>query len=372
MIVMTLGVIGAALALAQPAAKVRLDGAAMERVGDWREVTGRIRPLRRSSLATQEAGLVISVEFDEGDRVEAGRVLVKLDDERASLELAQATAVRTARQAMVEERTADVQDAERDLVRMRESAESGSATESEVEDAESNVTRAKARLAEAVADVANTDAQVKLSERRLADMTIEAPFDGAVVSKSVELGQWVDRGDSVLELVSMDRVEIWLDVPSQFLSVLEAGDGQIRVRVDAIGAELETSISGVIPQVEQLSRMAPVRIVVPNPDGSIKPGMAVVGLVPTGATEVHMTVHKDAILRDDAGEFVFFNAGGTAAPARINRLFAVGNRVAIRPGALPPGAMLVVEGNERMFPGQPLDVLGELAGPRTGERAGGG
>lgn len=358
MMVMTIGLIGAVLTMAQPAAKVRLDAAAMERVANWREVTGRIRPVRRSLLATQEAGLVIGVDFDEGDRIDAGRVLVRLDEQRAYLELMQAEALQSSRTAMVDERTADVTDAERDLERMRESARTGSATDSEVEDAEIDVARAMARLAEAEADVLSADAQVQLAQRRFDDMTIEAPFAGVVVTQQVELGQWVDTGEAVLELLAIDRVEVWLDVPSQFLTLLENGDGRVRIRIDAIEREMETSISGVIPQVEELSRMAPVRIVLTNEDGLIKPGMAVIGLVPTGAEQMHMTVHKDAILRDDAGEYVYFNAGGTAAPARIERIFTVGNRVAIRSGALPPGAMLIVEGNERLFPGQPLDVLG--------------
>lgn len=359
MSVITMGLIAGSLSLGQPTAKVRLDAATMENVANWREVTGRVRAFRRSSLATQEAGLVINVGFDEGNRIEAGQVLVRLDENRAYLELVQAEAVKASRDAMVDERTADVADAERDLVRMQESADAGSATESEVEDAETNVTRAEARLAEAKADVANASAQVALAQRRFDDMSIEAPFAGVIVSKQVEVGQWVDRGDSVVELVSMDMVEVWLDIPSQFLAMLEREDNYVRVRIDAIGSEVETKIVGFVPEVDELSRMAPVRIELSNEDGRMKPGMAVVGLVPTGLTQMHMTVHKDAILRDDAGEYVYFDAGGMAAPARIERLFAVGNRVAIRPNSLPPGAMLVVEGNERLFPGQPLEVLGQ-------------
>jgi membrane fusion protein (multidrug efflux system) len=143
------------------------------------------------------------------------------------------------------------------------------------------------------------------------------------------------------------------------------------VRVDAAGLEVESSLTGLVPDVDELSRLAPVWVRMDNRDGTIKPGMSVVGLVPTGRMAMRLTVHKDAILRDDAGEFVYFNAGGRAAPARIERLFAVGDRVAIRDGALPPGAELVVEGNERLFPGQPLNVTnGEREANSSGEGSG--
>ncbi|MEL7484888.1 MAG: hypothetical protein AAFN41_11100, partial [Planctomycetota bacterium] len=76
-------------------------------------------------------------------------------------------------------------------------------------------------------------------------------------------------------------------------------------------------------------------------------------------------VHKDAILRNDAGEFVYTagpnprGEGLVAMPMQISRLFAVGGRVAIRRGGLSEGTQVVIEGNERMFPMQPLMVQGE-------------
>jgi hypothetical protein len=77
-------------------------------------------------------------------------------------------------------------------------------------------------------------------------------------------------------------------------------------------------------------------------------------MVPTGASENMVTVRKDALLRDDAGTFVFFDAGGMAMAARVERLWGVGERVVIRSDALRPGMKVVIEGNERMYPTQPI------------------
>lgn len=340
-----------------PAASVRVDAARIEQVANWREVTGRIRPSRRSQLATQEAGQVVSILFEEGDRVEAGQVLVKLDDARAQFELERAQAVHASHQALIDARNADLADAQRNLRLVQESFQSGSATNMEVDDEKTQVARAEAMLAEAKADLSSAAADVSLAQRRLDDLSIEAPFSGFVVRQDTEVGQWLGEGESVLEILDLDQIEVWLDVPERYLGQLTGDNAGVRVRVDAAGLEMESSLTGLVPDVDPLSRLAPVWVRVENRDGMIKPGMSVVGLVPTGQMATRMTIHKDAILRDDAGEFVYFNAGGTAAPSRVDRLFAVGDRVAIRDGALPPGAELVVEGNERLFPGQPLNIV---------------
>lgn len=85
--------------------------------------------------------------------------------------------------------------------------------------------------------------------------------------------------------------------------------------------------------------------------------MSVLGRVPTGAMDPVMTVAKDAILRDDAGAFLYFDAGGVAAVARLEIRYAVGERIVVRSGRLSEGVGTVVEGNERVFPGQPLLIM---------------
>jgi multidrug efflux pump subunit AcrA (membrane-fusion protein) len=176
----------------------------------------------------------------------------------------------------------------------------------------------------------------------------------------------VSEGEAVVEIVAMDEVYVWLDVPEQYLVNLSSSGAHVRVRFDAIGREVETTIAGIVADIDPLSRLAPVRIDLDNKDGAIKPGMSVVGLIPTGHQGEVLTIHKDAILRSDTGEYVYYDAGGRAETARIERLFAVGDRVAIKPGTVTPGMKLVVEGNERLGPGTPLVISGEGAAGGSG------
>ena len=134
--------------------------------------------------------------------------------------------------------------------------------------------------------------------------------------------------------------------------------------VPALTGEIKGTITQIVPAVDPRSRLFPVRIAVPNDRNLLQPGMSVTAMIPTGAKEEMLTISKDAILRDDAGEFVYVAMPNEQAPdspfkeiampMRISRQFAIGSRVAIMAGSVYPGARLIVEGNERMFPTQPI------------------
>ena len=88
--------------------------------------------------------------------------------------------------------------------------------------------------------------------------------------------------------------------------------------------------------------------------------MSVAAVVPTGSEGDHLTVSRDAILRGPTGPFLYVAEGGgegrpaAAAMVPVEVLFSVGDRAAVRGHDLAAGALAVVEGNERLFPGAPV------------------
>lgn len=339
-----------------PPASVVVDAARTETVEQWREVTGELRAVRRTLLAAQEEGFVVDVLKQEGDRVSAGETVARLHDVRARLDVDRATADVAARKAMVDQRDADAEKTRRDLERIEEMVARGAGNERERDNARTDLKTAVARLEQAKAELAAAEAQLGLASQRLRDMAIDAPFAGVLVTRRSEVGQWLKRGDSVAEIVAMDQIEAWLDVPERYIDRLARPEQRVQVRVAALGRTFEAPVVAIIPDADRLSRLYPVRARMRNDDERLRPGMSVTGQVPTGTSEPTMTIRKDAVLRDDAGEFVYFDDGGVAAVARIQVLFAAGDRLAVRSARLAPGTLVVVEGNERLFPSQPLMI----------------
>lgn len=350
-----------------PPAKVRLDAVLLEDVEQRRDVTGEIRAVQRSRVAAEEAGMVVTLTLEPGDQVKAGQVIATLDDTLMALEISQREGDVASSHALVNEREAMVKKAERDLSRLKELMSGQGASQNEVDDAETGVAAASARLANAKAELAAKEAELKWTRQRKDDMTIRSPFDGRVVSKGTEVGQWVREGDTVAEIVATGEVDAWVDVPERYLGKLTTADARVQIYIAALDRTIESPISAVISDGDRLARTFPVRMRLANADGLIRPGMSVVGKVPTGSMMQALTVHKDSILRNETGAYVYFDAGGKAMIAPVETVFGFGDRMVVTSQMLKPGIRVVTEGNERIyFPGQPLLDVDAVPGGGAG------
>lgn len=363
---------GPAIAQGPPPASVRLDPVRAEQVDQRREVTGDLRAVRRSAVASKEQGLVVGMTVEVGDRVAAGDPIATLDAQLLRLTIRALEADVEAKSAAIAERRAQLTDAERDLRLITELRARSGASQNEVDTAKTEVDAAAARLAQAVADADVASAELARARQRVEDMTVRAPYDGFIVGKETELGEWVDAGDLIVDLVAVGSVDAWIDVPEQFIGGVASSAADVQIRIPALDETRPATSVAVIAAGDALARTFPVRVRLANPGFALRPGMSVIGLVPTGTVARAITVHKDAIIRDDAGAFVYMDAGGTAVPVRISPMYAVGDRVVVRGDALQPGMHLVVEGNERLFPGTPLVPMNGAAttAPPAGAGAG--
>ena len=341
-----------------PPANVVLDEVRSENAEQWREVTGSLRALQRATVAAEVEARVLSVALRAGESVERGGLLAKQDPTLLKLAVDGARAELDARKAAVADAQAGLEKAERDLPRARRLFEADRAVAEQVfDDARTTEARARAGLEVAKAEEQRAAAALAEAREQLDDATIRAPFAGTVVARLAEDGEWLRVGDPVVELVTADRLEAWLDIPERYLQRLHQLNDRVQLRLPALGTVLSAPVTAIVPLADELARTVQVRVAVPETQ-DLAPGMSVIGLVPTGQRETTLTVPEDAVLRDDAGEFVYFDGGGRAVVARVETLFAVGDRVAVRSSSLRPGAKVVVEGNQRLFPGQPLNAVG--------------
>lgn len=349
-----------AAAQGPPPAPVRVDPARLEKVQDQRMVTGELRPVRKARVATQEPGLVLEITVEEGQIVKKGDPLARLDRKRLEIELQNIQAQEQVARASVDEQQAQLSWRQRDLETYRSAAQRQASNPKELSDAEAQAAIAAAKLAAAQQQIIAIRAQADLVAKRLADTLIIAPFDGVVVVKHVEQGEWVAEGAAVIDLISTGPIDAWLDVPQQYAAAIIGKQPTVSINVEATGEVLASQHVRSIPQVDSKARSFAMIVRLDNPNAALAAGMSITGWVPTGQAAEQLTISKDALLRNDVGAYVYVARSGapgapsSATPANVQILFALKDRFVVKSQSIAPGDLIIVEGNERLFPMAPV------------------
>lgn len=394
-------------ALAQPSgvppANVAVSSVDHETVGSTGSFVGTVMPLRRSIVGSAVDGRVVEYKVDAGQAVAEGDVLAKLRTGTIDIELEGAKAELRLRQAELNElengalpeelaqAAARLASAEAHesysrsrLGRTEQLAQRGGAiSEEELELVRSEYRRAEQdrveaeeslkllqsgprqeRIAQARARLEMQKEMVRLLEDRLEKFEIRAPFDGYVVREETEEGAWIQQGDPIAEVIDIDPVEIDVKVPENSIRFLQRGMS-VTVRVGAIpGREFEGTLSQIVPEADERARSFPVKVLVANaPENEqdlLRPGMLAEASLPTSQVFEGLTVPKDAVVFGTSvvggGPLVWKNEAGIARPVAVEIGVASGDRFAVT-GELAEGDEVVIRGNERLRPGQPLQVI---------------
>ncbi|MGB0259107.1 MAG: efflux RND transporter periplasmic adaptor subunit, partial [Coraliomargarita sp.] len=208
---------------------------------------GSISALKGVILSVESPGIISELSFKSGKPVEAGTQLIQLDDrsERAELEAAQAA----------EEL------AELSVDRSRQLLERKTISQAEFDAAD-------AEYKQAVAQVANIEAMIEKKK-------LMAPFDGLLGIRRVNVGQYLNPGDEVVSLVSMDPINVTFFMPQKALGYLKKGL-EVQISSDAFSGEVITGeLAAMEARVDQSTRMIEVQAKLPNPDGVLRVGMFV-------------------------------------------------------------------------------------------------
>jgi len=366
-----------------PPTPVKVAQATEESLAPRKRVFGELRASKRSTVAAEEGGIVREVLVREGELAQEGAVLVRLDDARVKLEIAANAAALDAARATVGEREATVGREERDLELLRKAQSQGGTNPREMSDAESDLAVARAQLAQSRAAVKVIEQQGALLAKRASDLEIRAPYEGVVTARHADVGAWVADGGALVDFVGTKGLEAWFEVPQELLApamamVAESAKGlQRAVPIEiqsATGADVIAVGIRVVPEIDPRSRTFRTvlrvmdrdsKVSAKDPaDGALAPGLALTAFVPAGAAVPRVVIPKDAVVRGDAGAFVFAVRGGVAVPVTVRVAFPMGDRVALEPGSLEAGAQVVTEGNERLMPGTPVSPIAETAGAK--------
>ncbi len=261
----------------QPAVAVSTYDAKTERWSSSGEAVGTFVAVNGTDVTTEAGGVVRSIEFDAGQPVAAGAVLVRLNtaNEDATLKALQASAQLARVQADRWQKLSRDQLVSKD-------------------DAQQKLTAA-----------ATAQAQVEAQRALVAQKTIRAPFSGVLGIRKVNLGQYVAPGAAVVSLQQLDPIYLDFSLPEQEIGKMVVGT-RIRASVDALpGQVFEGEVTAIEPQVDANTRNFKVQATLPNPDRAVRPGgFAKVGFDLGGARDV-VVIPQTAVSFNPYGNAVF-------------------------------------------------------------------
>lgn len=303
---------------------------------------GVLSAVRGVDLSNELPGMVASIEFESGQEVEKGKLLVQLDD--------------STEQARLPGLEARVKLARANYERTRQLIERKLTAAENLDSVESELSQAEAELAELKATIAKK--------------AIRAPFAGTLGIRLVNEGQYLPAGTPIVTLQSLDELYADFSLPEQYLDRVSAGQ-PVRVEVSTWPEQAFGGwVNAVSVKVDPESHNFDIQAIIDNPEHRLRPGMFADVEVQAGAPREVVTVPKTAVSYSLYGDAVYVvSQDGTDEQGnpvlKANQRFvqvgeANGERVAISEG-LQPGERVVTAGQLKLNDGARVKINNEVA-----------
>ncbi|WP_042303098.1 efflux RND transporter periplasmic adaptor subunit [Paraburkholderia kururiensis] len=308
---------------------------------------GSLRAVRGVDVTTEMAGLVRDIAFRSGQEVKAGQLLVELnaDTDKAQLAALEAAA----------ELAKTVYDRDRAQYEIKAIA--------------------KAQLDADAADLKSKLAQVAQQTALVAKKTIRAPFAGRLGITTVNPGQYLNPGDTIVTLQTVDPIYVDFYLPQQQLGQLAIGQSVIVETNAYSGRTFTGKILSINPKVDTNTRNVQIEALVDNHDRKLLPGMYANVKVDAGAGERYLTLPQTAITYNPYGATVFVvkNGSGQRAQGKAEgkeaqgKTLPVAQQVFVTPGptrgdqvavikGIAEGTQVVTSGQLKLKNGTPLVI----------------
>ena len=304
---------------------------------DWQpqvQAVGSLRAIHGVEVTTEVAGLVRNVAFKSGADARVGQTLVQLNADPDAAQL----------QALMAEANLAALTYHRDYIQYQAQA------------------IGKAQLDTDAANLKSTREQEAAQAALVAKKTVRAPFSGRLGITTINPGQYLNPGDPIVTLESVDPIYVDFRLPQDNLSRVRVGQ-TVHVATDTFpGKDFVGKITSIDPLVDPSTRNFQAEAIVQNPEHKLLPGMFVRTTVDAGTQERYLTLPQTAITYNPYGETVYIvrnpsKPGGhpTADLTFVTLGPTRGDQVAVVKG-LKEGDVVVTSGQLKIKNGTQLVV----------------
>ena len=305
------------------------------------KAVGSLRAVRGVDVTSEISGLVRTLSFKSGDEVKASQVLVQLN---ADADIAQLRSLEAAAEL------------------------AGTVYERDKKQFDAQAV-SQATLDADVADLKSKRAQVVQQVALVNKKTIRAPFDGRLGISTVNPGQYINPGDKIVTLQSLDSLYCDFLLPQQELSRISLGQKVIVTSDTYPGRRFDGRITAINPQVDAATRNFQAEATFPNTRRELLPGMYASVEVQAGSVERYLTLPQTAVTYNPYGETVYIveekDKGPDGQPVLTARQTFVtigparGDQVAILKG-IKEGDLVVTSGQLKLKSGSHVIINNQV------------
>lgn len=312
------------------------------------KASGDLEAQFHTEIAAEVEGRVTELTVDEGGSVEAGVVVIEIDPARRMLDL-------SAARARLAQARAELANEQRKTKRIRELRSQSVSSIQQLEEAET-------MLALARSAVSAEEAAVGVAERRVRDSSVAAPFAGLVARRSVELGEFVQPGKSLFELVAMSPLEAIFSLTELDTERVRLGQ-RVEIRVGAFpDRTFDGRVAFIAPTIDLNTRTLRIKAEIDNSEGLLRPGLFARMSLGVAERPNVLMVPAEALIQRAGGTSVYRVNDAEGDEGRVERISVEvgsteGDFVEVR-GTLRPGDKIVRRGHGGLANGMAVVVRG--------------
>lgn len=308
------------------------------------KMTGVLYFDRVSGISTEVAGLVDSVLVKSGDRVKKGDRLFSLNTDFTDKELA-LKKTEIARTEIILEQMA------KNMKRIEELYQKKAVSEAEYDDVFFSYRAQKKNLESLKIDLQRILLKKKKS-------VIRAPYNGLILAKNVDSGDWVNLGTPLCRIGSVNDLSVKLPVGEKTLQYIKE-DEEVDVYINSLGKNITGTFAGILPVADEKTKNIFLKISLPEVKNTIE-NMSATVQVPSSHKKSLKMISRDALVKFQGQDFIYSVKDGKAFIHPVNVVLYSGNQMGIDNDNYGMEMKIVVSGNERLQPEQAVTITGEI------------
>ncbi|GAA3912849.1 efflux RND transporter periplasmic adaptor subunit [Litoribacillus peritrichatus] len=328
-----------------PPAKVEVVQATIEELADTTEIPGIIDFNTSSQITSEQAGIISEIYFDEGDMVKSGQLIAKLNTDLLKQDI-------KVKNSELEALKAEQGRIEKDMARSQKLLKTSFESKRALETLEFNLQANKANRQKLLNQIERLNILIRKS-------TIKAQYDGLILAKHKQPGEWLGQADPIVTLAKLDETIALVSVPERYVRYIKLGN-KTAVNIAPLDLQIEGILNSTVPVADLRTKSVPVKVTIDYQSGLVR-NMSLKVSIATSEPRTAVTFPRDALIQHQGKEFIYAvktnddnSKQAQIIPVTITGRY--GAKVSVQPGLISETTQIIVKGNDRLRPDQPIII----------------